>query len=115
MSQPTADPWAEFRVVLAQARASLDRVRAERVHSPEERAILHRDALAGTLGEDMRTLARHVEAGDTTWAEAFEGDSAYSALLVTHVSRMLDEHREPLRRALEEDPTFDPFADDLER
>ena len=109
------DPWAEFRATLAQARASLDRVRAERVHSPEERAILHQDALSGALGADMRTLAAHVEAGDTTWSEAFEGSSPYSALLVSHVSRMLEEHKETVREALEGDPTFDPFADDLAR
>ena len=115
MTTATQDPWAEFRATLAQARASLDRVRAQRVHSPEEREILHRDALSGALGDDMRTLARHIEAGDTTWGEAFEGDSEYSALLVPHVSRMLEEHQESVRLALEEDPTFDPFADDLGR
>ena len=46
----------------------------------------------------MQTLARHVEAGETTWGEVFEGDSEYSHLLQDHLARMAEEHADDVRR-----------------
>jgi hypothetical protein len=112
----TVDPigaaWREFEATVARARVSLDRVRAQPVHTPEERRELHRDALSGVLGRDMQQLAEHVEAGRTSWGEAFEGDSPYSSLLRGHIDRMVETHQEALRQAIEDDDDFDPWAAD---
>ena len=113
MSQEAiAAAWREFEQTVVRARTALDRVRAQPVHTPEQRRQLHDDALAGALGRDMQELAGHVEAGRTTWAEAFEGYSSYSALLTDHLGRMSETYAGPLREAIEADPDFDPWAAD---
>lgn len=111
---PISGAWQEFEATVARARQSLDRIRSRPVHTPEERRELHQDALSGVLGRDMQQLAQHVEAGRTSWGEAFEGESPYSALLQTHLTRMVDQHEESLRQAIEDDEDFDPWAPDPE-
>lgn len=111
---PTAGAWQEFEATMSRARASLDRVRSHPVHTPEERRELHADALSGALGRDMQQLAEHVEAGRTSWGEAFEGESPYSSLLEDHLTRMVAENEEVVRQAVEEDEDFDPWAPDPE-
>jgi hypothetical protein len=106
--------WAELRRSMAAARAALDRVRSTPVHTPEERAQLHRDALSGALGREMQELAEHVDAGRTSWTEAFEGTSPYSSLLDGHLSRMSVESAEAIRLAILEDEDYDPLAPDPE-
>lgn len=107
---PIADAWRDLQATITASRAALDRVRSQPVHTREEREELHRDALSGALGNDMRRLAEHVEAGETSWSEAFEGESPYSPLLREHVARMADEHEEQVRQAVAEDDDFDPWA-----
>jgi hypothetical protein len=102
--------WRELRTTIAHARTTLDRVRATPTTTPEERRELQQQALSGELGRDMQTLARHVEAGETSWPEVFEGISPYTDLLRGHLDRMAQLHTEDVRRAIEADPTFDPLA-----
>ena len=113
-SSPAEDPvaaaWRDLQATMTASRAALDRVRAQPVHTREEREELHRDALSGVLGRDMRELAEHVEAGETTWPEAFEGDSPYAGLLRDHVTRMAEQHEDAVRQAVAEDDDFDPWA-----
>jgi hypothetical protein len=102
--------WGELRSTIAGARVALDRVRAQPTTTPEERRELQRTALSGELGRDMQTLARHVDAGETSWPEVFEGISPYTDLLKSHLDRMAVVHAEDVRLAIEADPTFDPSA-----
>lgn len=104
----------ELQAVLVFAREALDRRRAVPVHTPDERAELHRDALAGRLGADVQQLAQHIENGEESWQEVFEGIAPHGALFEGHLSRMSDEHAEEIRTAIEEDDEFDPFAADPE-
>jgi predicted small metal-binding protein len=104
----------ELQATLAFAREALDRRRAVPVHTPDERAELQRDALAGRLGEDMRRLAEHIENGDESWQEVFEGIAPHGDLFHGHLTRMSDEHAEDIRTAIEEDEDFDPLAADPE-
>lgn len=116
MTQPAspndaiAAGWRQLQETIAQARSALDRVRAEPTTTPEERRELQRVALTGELGPDMQTLARHVEAGRTSWPEVFEGISPYTDLLRGHLDRMAVLHGDAVRAQLEADPTFDPSA-----
>jgi hypothetical protein len=102
--------WREVRDTVASARATLDRVRAEATTTPEERRELQRQALGGELGPDMQRLARHVESGETSWPEVFEGISPYTDLLRSHLDRMVAIHGDGVRARIEGDPTFDPYA-----
>jgi hypothetical protein len=97
-----------FRATLEMAQGHLARVAATPVHTREEREQLHRDALAGTLGPDMERLARLVDDGETSWGEVFEGSSPYAELLHAHLDTMEQRYAEDWKRALEDDPTFDP-------
>ena len=109
--QPAAErAWQELRATLDRARANLDRVRAVPTTTPEERRELQRVAASGELGPEMRELARHVQAGRTTWADVFEGTSPYTDLLRPHLDRMVALHGESVRRQIEADPEFDPMA-----
>jgi hypothetical protein len=107
---PVRTAWRELQSTISNARTELDRVRSRPVLNAEERRELHWQALSGVLGRDMQALARHVDAGETSWGEVFEGSSEYSHLLEEHVSRMANEHADDVRRALEEDEEFDPMA-----
>ena len=100
--------WRELRSTLTHARAALDRVRSEPTTSPDERRELQRRALTGELGPDLQRLARHVEAGATSWPEVFEGVPPYTDLLRGHLDRMVADHGESVRRRIEQDPLFDP-------
>lgn len=104
----------ELQATLAFAREALDRRRARPVHTPDERAELHRDALSGRLGPDMQRIAQHIENGDESWQEVFEGIAPHGALFVGHLHRMSEEHAEAIRTAIEEDDEFDPQAPDPE-
>ena len=107
---PIRAAWQELQQTLSNARTALDRVRAQPVHSPDERRQLQQDAASGALGRDMQALAQHIEAGRTTWGEVFEGTSEYSDLLTPHLDRMVEENQEMLRQAIEDDEDFDPMA-----
>lgn len=102
---------AEFREALAEVRLHLDRVRATPVHTREERAELEADARSGRLGPEMRELARHIDAGETSWGEVFEGGSPYSSLLAPHVTAMEQRYAEQWRAAIRSDPDFAELAD----
>lgn len=104
----------ELQRTIASARQVLDRERATPVHTPEERAQLQRDALSGLLGPDMQRLAQHIEQGEESWPEVFDGTAPHAHLLSGHLERMTQEHAETIRLALEEDDEFDPFAADPE-
>jgi hypothetical protein len=113
VSEPTpeeqvAAALVAFRATIEMARAHVARVAATPVHTPEERAQLHRDALDGRLGPDMERLARLVEDGETSWGEVFEGSSPHAELLHSHLDTMERRYAEDWKRALEDDPTFDP-------
>lgn len=100
--------WRELQATVAGARSALDRVRAEPTTTPEERRELQRVALTGELGPQMQQLARHVEAGETSWAEVFEGISPYDDLLRGHLDRMVALHGDSVRQQVLADPFFDP-------
>ena len=109
-NDPIRTAWLELEVTMANARVALDRVRSQPVHSPDERRQLQQDAASGALGRDMQELARHVEAGRTSWGEVFEGSTEYAGLFEAHVTRMADENQEAVRQAIEADEDFDPLA-----
>jgi len=108
-ADPIRATWQELQQTLAPARTALDRVRAQPVHTPDERRQLQQDAASGALGRDMQALAQHVEAG-RSWGDVFEGTSEYSDLLTAHLDRMVEENQEMLRQAIEDDDDFDPLA-----
>ena len=68
-----------------------------RVDAAHETAALQGQALGGTLGADMRTLAERVQAGATTWAAVFDGTSPDVDLARSHVARMAETHGPRLR------------------
>lgn len=115
----TAPDFARIEEQLRAAKAALDAAmeqavremaRFERENRPtdEERRALQEAALRGELGDDMRTLARRVEAGHDTWDAIFAGQSPSSDLLRGHLERMISENREAIAHAFEEDDDFDP-------
>jgi hypothetical protein len=99
---------ADLRATMAQARAALEAARVRSSPGREEIAQLQEDARSGRLGPDMQRLAGHVAAGDTSWEAVFDGTSPYKELLRGHLTEMGDRYAEPVRRTLEDDPTFDP-------
>ncbi|MEI2712514.1 MAG: hypothetical protein V9G04_04250 [Nocardioides sp.] len=101
---------AELHNTMAHARAALDAAKVRLAPTREETEELQRQARSGELGEDMRELARHIDAGRTSWAEVFDGSSPYAELIRDHMTRMGEEHGEAARRAIEEDDDFDPDA-----
>lgn len=103
--------YAGFRLALADAREHLARVAARPVHTPEQRAELEADALAGRLGPEMRTLAERVAARETSWAEVFEGTSPFSDLLVPHLTRMEERYADQWRARVWADPEFEPLIE----
>lgn len=100
----------ELRQTVAATRAALARVQAQATTTPEERRELQAQARSGALGADMETIARHVESGETSWPEVFEGISPDTDLLRGHLERMLGQHAAGVRRQLLSDPGFDPLA-----
>ena len=84
--------------------------RFERENRPteQERQALQEAALRGELGDDMRTLARRVDAGEDSWDAIFAGESPNTELLRGHLDRMIEANREAIARAFEEDDEFDP-------
>lgn len=93
-----------FRTTLEGVRAHMAQVASTPVHTPEERQQLHNDAASGRLGPEMRELARRIDAGDTTWADVFEGESPYSDLLTGHLDTMVEEYADDWKSELESDP-----------
>lgn len=117
----TAPDFAHIEARIRAARAALDEAmeeavrdmaRFERENRPteEERRALQEAALRGDLGDDMRTLARRVDAGQDDWDAIFSGRSPNAELLRGHLDRMISEHREAIVRAIEEDEDFDPSS-----
>ena len=100
----------ELRQTITDTRNALARVQSQPTTTPDERRELQREALSGALGPEMATIARHVESGETSWPEVFEGISPYTDLLRPHLDRMVAEHGDGVRRRLEADPEFDPQA-----
>ena len=88
--------------------------RFERENRPtdEERRALQEAARRGELGDDMRTLARRVDAGEDTWDAIFAGESPHADLLRGHLDRMIAANRDAITRAIEEDDEFDPYPED---
>jgi len=86
---------AELREALGALRLALDAARARR--RTDETAALQGQALSGTLGADMRTLAERVQAGATTWAAVFDGTSPDVDLARSHVALMAETHAARLR------------------
>ena len=80
----------ELREALGALRLALDAARARR--RTDETVALQRQALSGALGADMRTLARRVQGGATTWAEVFDGTSPDVDLARSHVARMAERY-----------------------
>lgn len=105
---------AELRRVVELARQDLDRFRRDRGPTREELRALQEAALRGDLGQDMRELARRVEAGRDSWQAVFTGDSPRADLLRGHMELMAQRHRETIRAALVEDEEFDPLAPGLD-
>ncbi|GAA3754423.1 hypothetical protein GCM10022225_44010 [Plantactinospora mayteni] len=85
-------------------------LRFQRANRPteEEHRAFQEAALRGDLGDDMRTLARLVEAGEDDWDRIYSGESPNAGLLRGHLDRMVEEHRDEIVRAIEEDDDFDP-------
>ncbi|HEV8557747.1 MAG TPA: hypothetical protein VGR06_15290 [Actinophytocola sp.] len=103
---------AEIDQAVAQARQDLARFERENRLTQEELQALHDSAARGELGFDMEEAARLVDEGRDTWAAIFSGESPNSVLLRGHLERMIDQNRDAVRTALEEDPDFDPFPPD---
>lgn len=100
--------------VVTEARQDLDRFRRDNQPTREELAQLQELARDGELGFDMEELARLVDEDRDTWDAIFSGESPNVDLLQGHLDRMVEENREAVRTALEEDPEFDPFPPDEE-
>ena len=102
--------FAELDEAMEEAVRELARFERENQPTEEERRALQEAALRGDLGDDMRTLARRVEAGQDSWDAIFSGRSPDAELLRGHLDRMIDAHRETIIRAIEEDEDFDPSS-----
>lgn len=98
----------------AMEHALREMARFERENRPteEERRELQQAALRGELGDDMRTLARRVEAGEDNWDAIFSGESPNAELLRGHLDRMVSANRDAIVQAIEEDEDFDPADPD---
>jgi hypothetical protein len=104
---------AELFDAMEYAVRELARFERENRPTEEERRALQEAALRGELGDDMRTLARRVDAGEDSWDSIFAGESPATDLLRGHLDRMIAEHRDAIARAIEEDDDFDPYPEDL--
>ncbi|MEN3612256.1 hypothetical protein [Plantactinospora sp. ZYX-F-223] len=100
---------AELREAMESALQEMLRFQRENRPTEEERRALQEAALRGDLGDDMRTLARLVEAGEEDWDRIYSGESPNAGLLRGHLDRMVAEHRDDIVRAIEEDEEFDPM------
>lgn len=105
---------AALEEAMEEAVRELARFERENRPTEEERRALHQAALRGELGDDMRTLARHVEAGRDSWDDVFSGESPNAELLRGHLNRMVSANRDAIARAIEEDEEFDPYPADPE-
>ena len=119
----TAPDFARIEEQMRTAKAALNEAmehavrelaRFERENRPteEERRALQQAALRGDLGDDMRTLARRVDAGQDNWDAIFSGESPTADLLRGHLDRMISANREAIARGIEEDDEFDPYPED---
>lgn len=99
----------------AMEEAVIELARFERENRPteEERRALQEAALRGELGDDMRTLARRVEAGQDDWDAIFSGRSPNADLLREHLENMIEANRDAITQAIEEDEEFDPYPAEL--
>lgn len=105
---------AALNEVMEEAVIELARFERENRPTEEERRALHEAALRGDLGDDMRTLARRIEAGEDDWDAVFSGRSPNDELLREHLENMIEANRDAITRAIEEDEEFDPYPPDLD-
>jgi hypothetical protein len=101
---------AELDHVIDRAQEDLYRFQRDNQPTREELQALQDAARRGELGDDMRELARRIEAGQDSWRAVFAGESPNAALLRGHLDRMAEQNREAIRTALADDEEFDPFA-----
>lgn len=101
---------AELRATMAEARAALRVAQVRMAPTHDELERLQEDARSGLLGRHMQTLAAHVANGDTTWLAVFDGTSPHKHLLRSHLTAMGEQYADSVRRALVDDPHFDPAA-----
>jgi hypothetical protein len=100
---------AALNEAMEQAVRELARFERENRPTEEERRALQEAALRGELGEDMRTLARRVDAGEDSWDAIFAGESPNADLLRGHLDRMIEANRDAIARAIEQEPDFDLY------
>ncbi|MGX7825681.1 hypothetical protein ACTG9Q_11370 [Actinokineospora sp. 24-640] len=101
---------ADLDQVISRAQDDLYRFQRKNQPTREELQALQDAARRGELGGDMRELARRVERGQDSWQAIFSGASPHADLLRGHVERMVEENREAIRTALQENEEFDPLA-----
>lgn len=104
----------ELDQAVTQARQELTRFERDNRLTPEELRALHDAAARGELGFDMEELARLVDEDRDSWAAIFSGESPNSVLLHGHLEQMIEQNRDAVRTALEEDPDFDALPPDEE-
>jgi len=104
----------QLDVALAQAERDLARFKRENQPTPEEQRQLHEAAQRGDLGEDMRELARRIDAGEDSWQAVFAGESPNIDLLRGHIQRMVSENREAIAQAIDEDEELQQLRREVE-
>jgi hypothetical protein len=104
----------ELRAVMEQAARDLARFERENKPTAQEQRALQEAALRGDLGDDMRRLARLVENGEDSWDAVFRGESPNKELLRGHLDRMIEQNRDAIAQAFEEDDEFDPYPPELD-
>lgn len=115
MTDPGSDDrlraaFAELDRVIERAGDELYRFQRENQPTREELRALQDAALRGDLGDDMRELARSVDAGRDSWRAVFAGESPNVHLLYGHLDRMAEQNREAIGAAVAGDDEFDPYA-----
>ena len=99
---------AELNGVMENAVRAMERFERDNKPTAEEQRQMEQAALRGELGDNMRTLAQRVRAGQDSWDNIFSGRSPEAHLLEETVSRVIDANRDAIKQALEEDEEFDP-------
>jgi hypothetical protein len=106
---------AALSVAMEDAVRAMDRFERDNKPTPEEQRAMQQAALRGELGNEMRTLAQRVDAGQDNWDAIFSMQSPNSALLEGHLQRMIEANRDAIQHAFEQDDEFDPSIDPEEQ
>ena len=106
--------FRELNATIAEARRELERFKERNKPTDEEISELHRLARSGELGEDMRELARLVDAGEDSWQAVFSGESPNRDLLHAHLDRMMAQNRDAVAEALADDPELEEARREVE-